>query len=296
MFKRYIDGYDKKLMKKKGFKYCKEFNKFLLDGYGVYLTDIDKEKIEDYLNFFGKLGYEIVFGPLVSSDYPSSYLTDVGLYCKNYVDVLCNRAMLSEDIDDLVKRIVLVSNLKDQVMYSDEYLEKIVIDEIKFLHDVTNNLDIDDFYKVVSELNNIYNSVNKTNGMTLKQMTLGLSEYFYERVSAYLDKDVDKEKVSELVSEAKGLAYDLRMTRQYPFLTVWNPDTIEECAKEITGFVERVKKENTTSEIRGLLNGLKIDSDNYLEGTEYMVTILKGYAKNKTLDEYSSKVKVKEKK
>lgn len=290
MFNRYIDGLDKKLMKKKGFKYCKEFNKFVYEGYGVYLKEIDKRKLDEYLIFFEDLGYDIVFGPLVSGN----FLDDVGLYCKNYVDVLCNREMLKDDTDLLVKRIVLVSRLKDET--SDEYLEEIAIDEIKYLSDTVRGLDIDSFYKVVSDLNSIVNTNNKIHRFTLNAMSLELSHYFYERVIVDLDKDVDKERVNALISEAKGLAYDLRMTRMYPFLTVWNPDSIEECAKEITGFVERVKSENSTSEIRGLLKAIKISDTEYLEGTEYMVAILDGYVKNKTLEEYSHHAKVKEKK
>ncbi len=290
MFNRYIDGLDKKVMKKKGFKYCKEFNKFVYEGYGVYLKDIDKRKLDEYLIFFEDLGYDIVFGPLVSGN----YLDDVGLFCKNYVDVLCNREMLKDDTESLVKRIVLVSRLKDGT--SDEYLEHVAIDEITYLSDTVRGLDIDDFYKVVSDINNIVNTNNKTYRFTLKAMSAELSYYFYDRVIVDLDKDVDKERVHYLVCEAKGLAYDLRMTRMYPFLTVWNPDTIEETAKDIVGFVERVKKEYTTSEIRGLLKGIKIRDDEYLEGTEYMVAMLGGYVKNRTLEEYSSYAKVKEKK
>lgn len=292
MFNRYIDGLDKRLMKKKGFKYCKEFEKFVLDGYGVYFTDLDKEEVDLNLRVLEQLGYDMVFGPIVEGN----YLHNVGLYCKNYVDVLCSREMLGEDLDGIVKRIILVSRLKDEVGDTSLYLEQFIIEEIKRVQDVTINLDIDDFYKVVSDLNSICNGVNKIRDITLKEMSRGLSQYFYERAIVDLDKDVDKEKVNELVSEAKCLAYDLRMTRQYPFLTVWNPDTIEECAKEITGFVEKVKNENTTSEIRGLLNGLKISDNDYLEGTEYMVAILSGYVKDKTIEEYSKKAKIKEKK
>ena len=290
MFNRCIDGLDKKLMKKKGFKYCKEFNKFVYDGYGVYLKDINKKDLDEYLEFFEEFGYDIVFGPMISGN----YIDDVGLFCKNYVDVLCNREMLKEDTDLLVKRIVLVSRLKDGT--SDEYLEHIAIDEIKYLSDTVRGLDIDSFYKVVSDINSIVNTNNKTYRFTLKAMSAELSLYFYERVIVDLDKDVDKERVHYLVSEAKGLAYDLRMTRMYPFLTVWNPDSIEETAKEIVSFVDKVKSEYTTSEIRGLLKELKIKDDEYLEGAEYMVTMLDGYVKNRTLEEYSSYAKVKEKK
>ena len=290
MFNRCIDGLDKKLMKKKGFKYCKEFNKFVYDGYGVYLKDIGKKDLDEYLEFFEEFGYDIVFGPMVSGN----YIDDVGLFCKNYVDVLCNREMLKEDTDLLVKRIILVSRLRDKV--SDEYLEQVVIDEIKYLSDTVRGLDIDSFYKVVSDINNIVNTNNKTYRSTLKVMSAELSYYFYERVIIDLDKDVDKERVHYLVSEAKGLAYDLRMTRMYPFLTVWNPDSIEETAKEIVSFVDKVKSEYTTSEIRGLLKELKTRDDEYLEGAEYMVTMLDGYVKNRTLEEYSSYAKVKEKK
>ena len=290
MFNRYIDGLDKKIMKKKGFKYCKEFNKFVYDGYGVYLKDIDKKDLDEYLVFFEEFGYDIVFGPMVSGN----YLNDVGLFCKNYVDVLCNREMLKDDLELLVKRIVLVSRLRDKV--SDEYLEQVVIDEIKYLSDTVRGLDIDSFYKVVSDINNIVNVNNKTYRSTLKVMSAELSYYFYERVIVDLDKNVDKDRVNDLISEAKGLAYDLRMTRMHPFLTVWYPDTIEETAKEIVGFVERVKSENSTSEIRGLLKEIKKSDTEYLEGTEYMVSMLDGYVKNRTLKEYSSYAKVKEKK
>ena len=142
-------------------------------------------------------------------------------------------------------------------------------------------------------MNSICNGANRVFCPTLNAMNLGLSQYFYERVIVELDKDVNKEKVNELVSEARCLAYDLQLTRRYPFLEVWDPSTIEDTAREITGFVERVKTENTTSEIRGLLNGLKVSDNDYLEGTEYMVTILGSFVKNKTIDEYSSEVKAK---
>lgn len=290
MFNRYIDGLDKKVMKRKGFKYCKEVNKFVYDGYGVYLKDINKSKLDEYLIFFDELGYDMVTGPFVSGD----YLRDVGLFCRNYIDVLCDREMLKDDTESLVKRIVLVSRLKDGT--SDEYLEHIAIDEIKYLSDTVRGLDIDDFYKVVSDINNIVNTNNKTYRFTLKAMSAELSHYFYERVIVDLDKDVDKERVNDLISEAKGLAYDLRMTRMYPFLTVWNPDSIEETAKDIVGFVEKVKAENSTSEIRGLLKAIKISDTEYVEGTEYIVAMLDGYVKNKTLEEYSSYAKVKQKK
>lgn len=294
MFNKYIDGLDKRVMKKKGFKYCKEFEKFVLDGFGVYFTDIDKEQLELHFNTLKKLGYEMGTGPATGSN----FTCNVGIYCRNYIDVLCNREMLKEDIDSIVKRIILVSKLKDEIGDSSLYLEKFIIDEITMVQDVVLSLELDDFYKVVSNLNSICNGANRVFCPTLNAMNLGLSQYFYERVIVELDKDVNKEKVNELVSEARCLAYDLQLTRRYPFLEVWNPDTIEECAKEITGFVEKVKNENTTSEIRGLLNGLKISDDDYLEGTEYMVTILSGFVKNKTIDEYAvkAKEKIKEKK
>ena len=291
MFKRYIDGYDKKLMKKKGFKYHVGLNKFVLDGYGAYLKDIDRKDLERYLNFFEEFGYAIVFGPIVSGN----YVSNVGLYWKNYFDVLINKAMISEDIDSLVDRHVTIAKLKDQVG-GDEYLEKIVIDEISFLSNVTASLDLDNLYKVMSNLNSILNGVNNVRMVTLMEMYRRLEASFYEKVIVDLDKNVDREKVYDLVNEAKCLAYDLQMTRRYPFLIVHNPERLEECAKEITGFVERVKTENSTSEIRGLLNGLKEDNDNYIEGTEYIVTILSGYAKNKTIEEYATRGKEKVKK
>ena len=289
MFSRYVDGLDKRLMKKKGFKYCKEFDKFVLDGFGVYFTDVDKEQVEFNFNTLEKLGYVMVTGPAIGSNFTAN----VGLYCRNYIDVLCDREMLKEDVDSLVKRIIVVSRLKDEVGDSSLYLEKFIIDEIVRVQDVTLSLDLDDFYKVICDLNNICNGANKVRDITLKEMHLGLTQYFYERVVPVLDKDVDKEKVSGLVDEAKCLAYDLQLTRRYPFLEVWDPSTIEDTAREITGFVERVKTENTTSEIRGLLNGLKVSDNDYLEGTEYMVAILDGFVKNKTIDEYSSEVKAK---
>ena len=128
MLNRYVDGLDKKLMKKKGFNYCKEVNKFVYEGYGVYLKDIDKKYLDEYLVFFEEFGYDLVFGPMVSGN----YIDDVGLFCRNYIDVLCDREMLKEDIDSIVKRIILVSKLKDEIGDSSLYLEKCLILSLKW--------------------------------------------------------------------------------------------------------------------------------------------------------------------
>ena len=287
MLNRNKDKIDKRLIKKKGVVYSKELDKYVLDGYGIYLTSCNIVDLEKNLAIFDELGYEIVFGPVLSEEDGINF----GLYCSNYINVVCTRELFRDDIDGLIKRIVNVSLLKDGA--KKETLDKMLVEELKFFSNMITSFEADDFYKVINGLNGYKED---SDSVTLDKVVDYLKNIFYDRISSEMDKDVDGEKVSKLVEEAKCLSHDFILTRHYPFLVVWDPNMIDDSINAMKSFVNKVKEENTTGEIRGLLNGLRIRCDLYVEGSDAIVNDLDEYVKNKTIDDFGSKSKVKIKK